>query len=456
MEPSYDLCVLGAGSAGSSAAQEARRAGRSVVLVETGGKLAGLCILRGCMPAKTLLHSADVAQTVRDADTCGIDSGTVRVDGEKIVARKDRLVREFAEDRLQELEQYPLVRGNARFVSDRMLAVDGKALHVDRFVLAMGSKTVPPDIPGLSACGYITQAGALDLEPLPKSMIVVGAGPVGCEFAQYFARLGVEVTLLEQAEQLLFKEDADVAYALRNALEGDGVRVVTGVSIERAECLGSRKALSIVAEGRAQQIEAQELMIAMTRRPNVAGFDLEKARVDYCGDGITVSALMQTSNPRIFAAGDVIGRRMLVHMAVLGGQVAAQNAAGASREIDFDLQEAHGIGMEPELAVAGLSERDARARNIRYEMATYPFSDHGRAKTEERPQGFVKMLAALDGRILGVTIVGEGALELIHEALALLYARSTVDDVLRVPHLHPTMAEIITYPAEELQKRLRG
>ena len=191
------------------------------------------------------------------------------------------------------------------------------------------------------------------------------------------------------------------------------------------------------------------------RRPNVEGFGLKRAGVAFDRNGIQHDRYLQTTNPAIYAAGDVLGRRCQVHTAEYGGRIAAKNAFCGERVVmDFDLFDVHSVYTQPEVAVAGLNERTLRERGIAYEAAGYPFHDHGKALTMNLPQGFVKVLAAKDGTILGVTFVCDGAVDLIHEASALLYCRLKVTDVLNMPHLHPTMGEIITYPCEEIAKRL--
>lgn len=432
----FDLCVVGAGSAGFAAGQRARELGKTVAIVECERALAGLCILRGCMPAKTVLHSAEVAETIEHASEVGVDAAGVRVDPQAIVERKRRIVREFAKDRIEEIKQFPLFRGESRFVDERTLDVNGTIVRAERFVLSMGSVMEKPSAGTFGDRPIITTDEALEMTDLPAAITVYGGGPVGCEFAQYFARLGVSVTLLQDAGELLRNEDADVGQAVRQGLERDGVRVELNVSPDAAGEKGTGPVL-----------------FASGRHPNVSDFALENASVEYSRDGIVVDETLRTANPRIYAAGDVIGRRMLVHVAVHCGGIAAENAfAQTPVRVDFDLYEAHGVYSQPEVGVAGLTEREAAKRGLRYRTASHNFSDHGRAITENALQGFVKILADESGKILGVTIVGESAGELLQSALTLLYFGANVRDVARIPHLHPTLAEILTFPAEELSR----
>jgi len=434
MSHHYEVCVVGAGSAGFAAAQRARELGKSVAIVECDRTLAGWCILRGCMPAKAVLHSAKVAETVEHASEVGVQAAKPHVDAAAVVARKRRLVREFAQERVDAIKSFPLFRGSWEFMDGGSISVNGTRVAAERFVLSMGSIVETPEPGTFGARPIITTDGALELTDVPPALTVAGGGPVGCEFAQYFARLDAQVTLLQDGPELLRGEDADVGRAVREGLERDGVRVLVGIDLRRAGDHGKGP-----------------LLWATRRRPNVCGFQLERAAVAYDAAGIHVDANLRTSNPRIYAAGDVLGRRMLVHAAVYCGARAVDNAfAASSQAVDFDLLEAHGVYTEPEVAVAGLSERDAASRGIQYRVASHDFSDHGRAITENELQGFAKIVAAPDGRILGVIIVGEGASERLQSALTLLYFRANVADVARIPHLHPTMAEILTLPAAEL------
>lgn len=444
------LCVIGSGSAGFSAAQTARTLGKDVLLIEKDPALAGQCILRGCMPAKAVFHAAEVAHDASTAEDSGIEAD-VRVDTKQIVARQRRLVRGFAEDRRRQLEQFEIVRGAASFVAPNTVAVDGEQIRAQAFVIATGSRLFPPHLDGLEDCGYLIPETAFSKPFVFRSLIVLGAGPVGCEAAQYFARLGVRVTLLQDAAHVLRGEDEDVARAVCEGLSEDGIELVTGLRFTGAtQCAGGKAVMVQTADGSPRRFEAEEILCTAERRAAIDGLALDRADIAH-DRGITVDEFLQTSQPHVYAAGDAIGRRLLVHAAVQCGEIAARNALGAKRQaVDFDLLEAHSIYTDPEVAVVGLSERTLHERGIAYRRASYEFADHGRAMTEDALIGFVKMMADERGRILGVTIVGKDASELAHEALALLYFKANVTDVVRMPHLHPTLAEILTYPAEEL------
>ncbi len=449
------MCVLGGGSAGYAAATTAASMGRSVAIVDGEGPLAGLCILRGCMPSKTLLRSAEVAHLMGVAPLLGVTPSGVRIDVPAIIERKRRIIGGFADHRIEGLEKFPLFRGEPRFVGPSELAVGDQKVHAQRFVIATGSTINIPPVPGLSETGYLTSDDVLDLEKLPASVVVLGGGDVAVELAQYLARLGVATTIVQRSATLLSAEDPDVGETLRTWLEKDGIRVLCNAALRRVERRPAGKCVVAEIDGVESRIEAEQIFVALGRRPNVDGFGFEAAGVSYDRNGVAVDEHLRTTNPNIYAAGDVTGLWELVHVAVYGGALAAQNAFSEQQQaIDYDLWAARAVFTDPQVGIAGLTERQCLKRGIAYHKATYPFDDLGKAITAELTAGFVKMLAASDGRILGVAIVGAEASDLIHESIALIYFKARCHDVMEMPHLHPTLAEILTYPAEELCEQI--
>lgn len=451
----FDFCVLGAGSAGFAAATTARDLGKSVALVDWNGPLAGLCILRGCMPSKTLLRSAEVAHLVETAADLGIEPRGFSVDFGRVMERKRRIIKDFADYRIEGIEKFPLFRGLPRFASHAHLSVDGAVIRAKKFLVATGSIINVPDIPGLRETGYIDSDDVLELAELPRSVLVLGGGASGCELGQYLGRLGVPTTMLQRSKHLMSGDDPDIGECLARSFEDDGIRVRTGVTILRVERAGAGKRVIARVGGSEEAFEAHELFLALGRRGHVEGFGFEEAGIEYDHNGVRVNDFLQTSNPNVYAAGDVTAIWELVHVAVYQGQLAARNAfSPAPERVDYSLQSSRALFTDPQVGIAGLSEVDCARLGIEYEKAKYPFDDLGKAIATNQTRGFVKMLAAPDGRILGVTIVGPEASDLIHEAIALLYFRARVHDVVRMPHLHPTLAEIMTYPAEELCEKL--
>jgi pyruvate/2-oxoglutarate dehydrogenase complex dihydrolipoamide dehydrogenase (E3) component len=452
----YDLCVVGAGSAGYAAATTARSLGRSVIIAESRAPLGGLCILRGCMPSKTLLSSAEVAHVVDRAPEYGIVAGPSRVDFPALMARKRRIIADFTDYRVDGIETFPVRRGDVKFTGPQTLSVDGEDIGAARFIIATGSVINIPPIPGLEAAGYVTSDEVLEFDRLPESVIVLGGGTIACELAQYLRRLGCRVTMLQRSRTVLSGEDGDIGATLHNALESEDVKIVTGTTLQSAEVTQSGKRVWFEADGQRKSVEGGEIFVALGRRANTDGLGLGAAKVEYEPKGIKVDAQLRTSNPLIYAAGDVIlNSTQLVHVAVNEGQTAARNAlADEGLTIDYDLYGARAVFTDPQVAVAGLTEAECTRRGIAFVSASFPFDDLGKAIVIGATKGFIKMLAAPDGTILGVGIIGPEASDLIHEAIALLYFKANVRDVMQMPHLHPTLAEIFTYPAETLCERL--
>jgi pyruvate/2-oxoglutarate dehydrogenase complex dihydrolipoamide dehydrogenase (E3) component len=457
MQTTFDLIVVGAGSGGYAAARTARDLGASVALVDRG-PLGGLCILRGCMPSKTLIATSDAAYEIDHAHELGLVANRTAVDFPFVMARKKEIITGFTDYRTAALETFPIFSSEATFESPETLRVGDVVLRGGAFIIGTGSVVAPPAIPGLAEAGFIDSDAALELAAPPKSMIVLGGGYVSTELGQFFARIGTAVTVVIRGTQLLSAEDTDVGESLTEYLRGDGMTIETRALVQRVSVRSDgAKVVHFVRDGREEETAAQEIFYALGRLPNVDGLGLENAGVRaHKIRGIEVDGSMRTSNRNIFAVGDVTGQFLLVHVAIQQGEVAARNAIRNTDErIDYSLSKAHTVFSDPQVAVAGETEKELLATGVAYVKASYPFSDLGKAISIGKTKGFVKMLASpLDGKILGVAILGAHASDLIHIPLAAMAFGATVFDYLKIPHLHPTMAEILTYPAEELAETI--
>ena len=454
----HDVIVIGGGSAGYAAARTARDAGADVAIVDQG-PLGGLCILRGCMPTKAILRSAAVAALLRRAKEFGLSPVSAHADLSAIVDRKDRLVREFADYRIQQLRdpRLTLYQSQAVFRSPHEISVGDTVLSASSFIVATGSRPSEAPIPGLDQAGYFTSDTILDLRTQPGSLIVLGGGAVALELGQFFARLGTKVTILQRGCTLLSGMDEDIGRALEAALIDEGLEVVTGVQLLRATRDTAGMAVWAMKDGRERSYVGQEILQALGRQPNIEGLRLDLAEVTVDDGRIVVDGAMRTSQTHIYAVGDVNDVTPIVHLAIQQGEIAAYNATHADRPaktIDHRL-DTEVVFTDPQVAVLGLNEVRAKADKIPYLTASYPFDDHGKALCLGAPQGFVKLLAAPQtGEILGAQIVGAEAGELIHELIAVMYYHGTAVDLLHMPHYHPTLAEIVTYPAESIVGRL--
>lgn len=454
----YDLLVVGGGSGGYAAARTARDLGATVAIVDPG-PLGGLCILRGCMPSKTLIATSDLMHGIREAGELAVGACEPQVDYRAMIERKRRVIKGFADYRIENLETFELLHGPARFTGPRELVVGETHVHAKNVIIATGSIVAPPAFPGLQETGYIDSDDALDDEKPPSSLIVLGGGYVAVELGQFFSRVGVATTFLIRSPRLLSQTDDDVGMALTGYLRDEGIRIIGEAFVDRVERAGSLKRVVFRKHGKERFVEAEEIFYALGRVPMVDGLNLQAAGVEFHPvAGITVDGSMRTTNPYVYAIGDVIGRYPLVHVAIQEGETAARNAVCEKNEVvDYRLSRAHTIFSDPQVAVVGETEKELNAAGRRYLKATYPFDDHGKAIAIGKTKGFVKMLAdQSDGRILGVQILGPEASDLIHEAIAAMHFGATVFDFVRIPHLHPTLAEILTYPAEDLVVQIEG
>ena len=457
MPQAFDLIVIGGGSAGFAAARVASDLGKRVALIEQG-PFGGLCILRGCMPSKTLLRSAEIAHEATHSQELGITVREMKIDYPAIVKRKDAIVKSFVDYRQEEVARRPLVTridGQAEFTDERHMRVNGELLTAPGFVLATGSRIRIPNIPGLAEQGYLTSDETLSITDLPQRLIIIGGGAIACEASQHLARMGVSVTILTRGPHLLSGEDPDFGRALAGYFQEEGITVKTGVTFHEVTRHGRAKMVVTTTEERRISFHGDELLVATGRVPNLDGLNLKAARIDETADGLALNEWLQTTNPAVFAAGDVAGRYELAHVAVHEGEVAGANALrGARRTPDYRIVP-RVIFTDPPFARVGLSEAEARRLGRPVLSARYPYHDLGKAICTGQTKGFITMLADPDnGELLGAGLLGAGAPELIHEAVVAMHHRTTVGDLAVIPHFHPTLAEIFTYPAEELAARV--
>jgi pyruvate/2-oxoglutarate dehydrogenase complex dihydrolipoamide dehydrogenase (E3) component len=454
-ENEFDLVVIGGGSGGYAAARTAAAAGLRTAVVEGGSQVGGLCILRGCMPTKALLYAAEVLHLARHAGTWGLRPGTVGFDWAAVLARKDRLIADFADFRVKQLNdgRFTFIRDQARFADPHTLELaQGGRLTARHFVVATGSVVAEPPLPSLAAAGCLTSDDALQLPRPPRSLIVLGGGPVAVELAQFLARFGTEVTLVQRSAHILRDSDEDAARVVEGALRREGLRVFTGTRLLDAGRSAGGKYVEFDHGGRKVRVEAEDILLALGRSPNTAGLALERAGVRTERGRILTDAAQRTSASHIYAAGDCTGPYEIVHIAIQQGETAVHNLLrpDAPRLMDYRLLTAV-VFTEPQVGVVGLTEKAAGERGVRYVAASYPFNDHGKSLIMEALDGFVKLLAdPVTGEILGGACVGPLGGELIHEIVVAMQARMTVAALAATPHYHPTLAEIWTYPAEEL------
>ena len=463
MNDSYDFIVIGGGSAGYAGASTAAGLGMRTLLVEGGREVGGLCILRGCMPSKTLLETGHRAAAIREAAEFGLHAEYIGPNAVAILARKRRLIRDFADYRRGQIEsgRFDFARGAAAFVDPHAIEVrlpNGglKKVNGRAFLIATGSRIGGPHVEGLDAAGFWTSDDVLDADTIPESVCILGGGAIALELASYYAGLGVPVSVIQRSAQVLKEMDADIADAVTAAMEKRGVAIFRDTKLLRVSTSGAGKCIHFEHGGAERTVTAAQIVYALGREPTVAGLGLDLAGVK-TARGIVAQDTQQCGAPHLFAAGDVCGPHEVVHIAIQQGELAARNAArvlgilaGDLERIDYALK-LFAVFTHPEVAAAGLTERECLAQNIPHLAATYPFADHGKSIVRGATDGFVKLIAERGTRrLLGGACVGPEASELIHEIVVALRFGATAGQLATTPHYHPTLSEIWTYPAEEL------
>ncbi len=457
----FDFIAIGGGSAGFNAARVAADLGKSVAIVDGAPELGGLCILRGCMPSKTLLYSTEVLHLARQGRTFGLSIPSAEADMKRLHARKRAIIGEFAAYRQKAMSKprYKVFRSRAKFADPHTIALeDGSRLTAERFIISTGSRVSIPSIRGLAETPFWTSDDVLELDHVPPSVIVLGGGIVACELSQFLRRIGSRVVLIQRSPHILSDHSAAAAKVLQDALRDEGIDLHTETSIESIRQSKDGITVTFVSSGKRLTRRAKHLFNALGRSPLTDGLELEKAGVRLTDSGrIKTNRWQQTTQPHIYAGGDVCGPHDIVHLAVAQGELAARHAFGVKglKPIDPRLL-LNVVFTDPALASIGLQESELEEKGTPYLAAEYPFDDHGKSILMEAKHGYVKVIAEPKrGRILGAEIVGPQAGELIHCFSAPLAMKATVFDLLKAPWYHPTLAEIITYPLEELAEAIQ-
>ncbi len=459
MKRSYDFVVIGGGSAGYCAARAAAGLGRRVAVIDGARRLGGLCILRGCMPSKTLIYAAEVLHLARTGADFGLRITRAAADMRAMHARKRRIIGGFADHRVKQLKsgEFALIRGRARFVDPHTVELgDGRRIRARHFLVSTGSRISVPPVPGLADASFWTSDDILDLDFRPRSVVVLGGGIVGCELAQFLRRIGTRVCVIQRGPRLLREYSKEAAGVVSQAFADEGIEVVTGTQVTGVRKLGRGVSVAFSQGGKKHHRRADHLLNALGREPETSGLALAAAGIRTAPNGrILTNRWQQTSAPHIYAAGDCCGPHEIVHIAIQQGELAARHSArvrGLTPVRDSMLLSV--IFTDPQIGRIGWRESDLLEKGVKFASASYPFNDHGKSILMEANYGYVKVLAAPgSGRILGAEIVGKDAGELIHCFSAPLAMGATVHDMLRAPWYHPTLSEIVTYPLEKLAEK---
>ena len=460
MKRRYVFVAIGGGSAGFNAARLAASLGKRVAVVDGARKLGGLCILRGCMPSKTLLYSAEVLHLARNGASFGLRVKSAEADMPRMHKRKREIIADFAGHRVKQLKDgnFDLLRATAKFTSPHtILLSDGREIDAAHFLVGTGSKVSVPPVTGMAATPSWTSDEVLDLDFVPRSVVVLGGGIVACELAQFLTRIGTRVCLIQRSEFLLRKLPNKASEVVRQALVDDGIEVLTGTTLLTVKGGEGGVTVRFSHKGRTLSRRADHLFNALGREPNTSGLGLDAAGVKTAPNGrILANRWQQTSARHIYAAGDCCGPHEIVHVAIQQAELAARHSAGLKnlKPVDESML-LNVVFTDPQLATIGWHEKDLKQRKLPYLAASYPFNDHGKSILMNANYGYAKVFAdPRTGRILGAEIVGKDAGELIHCFTTPLAMRATVHDMLRAPWYHPTLSEIVTYPLEDIAEKI--
>jgi pyruvate/2-oxoglutarate dehydrogenase complex dihydrolipoamide dehydrogenase (E3) component len=445
--PRYNLVVIGAGTAGLVTAAGAAGLGAKVALVERH-LMGGDCLNVGCVPSKALLRSARAAADARSASTFGVSPEGVRIDFARVMDRVRALRAGISEhDSAMRFSKLgvDVFLGEARFSNRQSVAVDGKTLRFKHAVIATGGRPAIPKIDGLSEAGFLTNETVFSLTELPGRLAVIGGGPIGCELAQAFARLGSSVTILHKHARLLEHDSHDAAELLAQQFEREGISMVFDAKILRVSKSREGKRLEFSSASGARELTMDEILVAAGRAPNVENLNLEAAGVAHDTEhGIRVDDRLQTTNGKIYAAGDVCMKWKFTHAADAAARVVIQNTLFAGRKRVSALTMPWCTYTDPEVAHVGLSEGEAREQGIAIETYTQAMANVDRAITDGEEEGFVKILVRKGSkRIVGATIVARHAGEMISEISVAMAAGLKLTELSNVIHPYPTQAEAI-------------
>ena len=450
----YNLVVLGGGTAGLITAAGAAGLGAKVALVERE-HLGGDCLNVGCVPSKALLRAARAVADVRDAGQYGVEvpPGT-RVNFPAVMERMRRLRSEISPhdsaQRYRDELGVDVFLGEGRFVDSDSVEIDGRHLRFRRAVIATGARAMPLPIPGLAEAGYLTNETVFSLTELPKRLAIIGAGPIGCELAQAFSRFGSQVTLLEVMPQILIREDKDAAALIQAALIRDGVSLVLGCQITGVERDGQDKVLRVEKDEQQEEVRVDAVLLGVGRAPNVEGLNLEAVDVEFdTKQGVKVDDRLQTTNPRIYAAGDICSPYKFTHMADALARVVIQNTLFVGRAKASALTVPWCTYTDPEIAHVGLYEHEAEKQGVAIQTFHQEMGQVDRAVLEGDADGFVKIhTKAGKDTILGATIVTRHAGEMISELTLAMVGGLGLGTLARTIHTYPTQAEAIKRAAD--------
>jgi len=436
----YDMAIIGGGSGGLTAARVATALGANVLLVDKE-RLGGDCLNYGCVPSKSLIHVARIVQKARESASLGIMSANLSVNMAKVSEYVQGVIDRVAENEKIYTEGVTVKFGQITFKSATELVLNGEIFTSRNTLIATGSRPVMPRVEGLEEVGYLTNESVFDLMNLPSSIVIVGGGPVGVELSQAFERLGAKVTIIQEQERILPREDPEVSEAVARVLNSEGIDIVTNARFVKAGRSGNKKVATARQGDQLLNFEADEIVLAVGRQPNIEGLNLEAAGIKYDKNGIKVDDYLQTSASNILAIGDVIGGYLFTHVAVHQAGVAVRNALVpvGKKKVDYRVVPWCTF-TDPEAARVGLTPEDAEKQYKQVRIVKFPWAEIDRAQAENETTGFIKLvLAGKKDEIVGAHMVGARAGEMLGEIALAMQHNLTLNDILGTIHVYPTM-----------------
>jgi pyruvate/2-oxoglutarate dehydrogenase complex dihydrolipoamide dehydrogenase (E3) component len=438
-----DVCVIGAGSGGLSVAAGASQMGAKTVLIERA-EMGGDCLNTGCVPSKALLAAGHAAQTIRDSARFGVNGVQPTIDFEKVHGHVHGVIGAIAPN--DSVERFTglgvqVIQAEAKFTGPREVVADGTTVRAKRFVVATGSRAGVPPIDGLEETPFLTNETIFERTAAPEHLIVIGGGPIGMEMAQAHRRLGARVTVLELAT-ILPKDDPELVDILRTRLRAEGIDIREAITVVKTGRKGNGITVTIEEDGKEVAIEGSDLLVAAGRTPNVDGLDLEKAGIDYTKAGITTEARLRTSNKRVYAVGDIAGGPQFTHIAGYHAGIAIRNMLfRLPANVDYKAMP-WVTYTAPELAHVGLSEAAAREKGEDVTILRWPFAENDRAQAERETDGLIKVVTTKKGRILGASILGPHAGELILPWVLAVGQKMKIGTMASAIAPYPTLGEV--------------
>ncbi len=439
--PQYDLTIIGGGSGGLTAARLATSLGAKVLLIDKE-RLGGDCLYTGCVPSKSLIHVARVVHEANNAASLGLMPATIEIDLAKINSHLQEVIERVSESEKVYTEGATVKLGKVSFKSATELTLNGETVTSRNTLISTGSRPLVPRIEGLEETGYLTNEDVFHLMSLPSSLLIAGGGSIGVELGQAFRRLGTEVTIIEGLDRILPKEDPEVSTIITEVLRSEGINIITNALFVNAKRDGNKKVVLAKQGEQHLTIEAEEILLAIGRQPNVENLNLEAARVTFSNKGIQVNEHLQTSAPNIYAIGDVIGGYLFTHVAAYQAGIAVRNALVplSKKKVNYRVVP-WCIFTDPEVARVGLTSNEAEHHLKETRIVKFPVAAIDRAQTENDIAGFIKLvLIGKKEEIVGAQIVCAHAGELLGELALAIQHHFTIHDILDTIHAYPTMS----------------